>query len=111
MLRNHISSQSHGNSKSGYLWMPYRVSKVVGAVCQVGCCLKCHLDDHACIMVLNAMSDLQIFPVAAVGVESWEALVQRTELYLGRDLLLHAAVTSGSVSMVTLILDLHDLFQ
>lgn len=50
-------------------------------------------------------------PVAAISTRSWPEIVRNVEEYLGEDLLLHAAVSSGSVSMVTLILDLHDMFK
>lgn len=53
---------------------------------------------------------LQIFPVAALGKGSWRELVSCIELYLGEGLILHAAVSSGSASMVTLILDLYNVF-
>jgi hypothetical protein len=53
----------------------------------------------------------QILPVAAIGLAAWPDLVAKLEEYLGERLLLHAAVTSGSLSMVILILDLHELFR
>lgn len=61
--------------------------------------------------ILRIPPSQQIFPVAALGLTSWEAVVGGVEDYLGENLLLHAAVSSGSVSMVTLILDLHDCFR
>lgn len=39
---------------------------------------------------------------------SWEGVVGSIEHYLGKGLLMHGAVSSGSASMVTLILDLYD---
>jgi len=54
---------------------------------------------------------LQILPVAAIGLGAWLDLVAKTEEYLGERLLLHAAVTSGSLSMVVLLLDLHELVR
>ncbi len=52
-----------------------------------------------------------MLPVASLGLEGWQEVVEKAEDYLGEDLLLHAAVTSGSLSMVTLLLDLHDHFK
>lgn len=46
-----------------------------------------------------------------MGTDSWEQIVQSVEHYLGQDLLMHAATSSGSISMVTVLLDLYDLFR
>ena len=54
---------------------------------------------------------LQVLPIAAIGLQSWADLVTELELLLGRRLLLHAAVSSGSLSMVLLILDLCAAFR
>jgi len=51
-----------------------------------------------------------VLPVAAMGLVSWQEVVGKVEEHLGEKLLLHAAVTSGSLSLVTLLLNLHDLF-
>ena len=63
------------------------------------------------ILLKSSGCSIQVWPVAALGLTTWSEVVAAIELYLGQDLLLHAAVSSASVSMVTLILDLHDLFQ
>lgn len=56
-------------------------------------------------------SAVQVLPVAAIGLHSLDDLVAELEALLGRRLLLHAAVSSGSLSMVVLILDLFRDFQ
>lgn len=53
---------------------------------------------------------LQVLPVAAVGLTEWLELVAALEDLLGNGLLLHAAVSSGSLSTVVLLLDLFKLF-
>ena len=49
--------------------------------------------------------------MAAIGLVTWLDIVSSVEAYLGQDLLLHAIVSSASMAMLLLILDLYDLFK
>lgn len=60
--------------------------------------------------LVERAGDLQVLPVAAVGLSSWSELVAAVEEVLGSRQMMHAAVSSGSVSMVILLLDLFTRF-
>ena len=52
----------------------------------------------------------QVLAVAAVGLTDFRALVASMEKLLRSSNLLQAAVLSGSLSMVIMLLDLHERF-